>query len=65
MRAPALLVFNSKKCLHLPRKNFKKMIENTDKRHAGGVPAAADGTAKNRMYGVFQIENRLENRCVL
>jgi hypothetical protein len=34
------------------------MIENTDKRHAGDVPAAADGTAKNRMYGVFQIENR-------
>jgi hypothetical protein len=41
------------------------MIRNTDKRLAGGVPTAADGTAKNRMYGVFQIENRGNGLCIM
>jgi hypothetical protein len=36
--------FLTLKCLPLPRKNLKKMIRNTDKRHAGDAPAAADGT---------------------
>jgi hypothetical protein len=28
-----------------PGKNFRNMIQNTDKRRAGGVPASIDGTA--------------------